>query len=117
MLSEIVTVLHVFSHDQISHQRTHDESEDSPRMRHEPGSCSRDGQPIRVDAPDHAEIPGDVEMPGEEFEVGANDETPNFQSVPDQPFDGNVVYRYLSSSSDEHHLLRSCLGTGMRVGT
>ena len=28
-----------------------------------------------------------------------------------------VVYLYLSSSSDEHHLLHSCLGTGMRVGT
>ena len=27
--------------------------------------------PIRVDAPDHAVIPGDVEMQGEEFEVGA----------------------------------------------
>ena len=29
----------------------------------------------------------------------------------------NVVYLYLSPSSDEHHLLHNCLGTGMRVGT
>ena len=29
-------------------------------------------------------IPGDVEMQGEEFEVGANDENPSFQRVPDQ---------------------------------
>ena len=29
----------------------------------------------------------------------------------------HVVYLYLSSSSDKHHLLHSCLGTGMRVGT
>ena len=28
-----------------------------------------------------------------------------------------MLYLYLSSSSDEHHLLHSCLGTGMRVGT
>ena len=28
----------------------------------------------------------------------------------------NVVYLCLSSSSDEHHLLHSCLGKGMRVG-
>ena len=28
-----------------------------------------------------------------------------------------MVYLYLSSSSNEHHLLHSCLGTGMRVGT
>ena len=72
-----------------SHQSTHDESEDSPRMRNEPGSSSRDGQPIRVDAPDHAVVPGDVEMPGEEFQVGANDENSNFQRVPDQPSDEN----------------------------
>ena len=81
-----------------SHQRTHDESEDSPRMRHEPGSCSRDGQPIRVDAPDHVVIPGDVEMPGEEFEVGANDENHNFQRVPDQPSDGNPQLQSPQSS-------------------
>ena len=61
-----------------------DESENSPRVRNEPGSFSRDGQPIRVDAPDHAVIPGYVEMQGEEFEVGANDENPNFQRVPDK---------------------------------
>ena len=45
-----------------SHQSAHDESENSPRVRNEPGSSSRDGQPIRVDAPDHAVIPGDVEI-------------------------------------------------------
>ena len=47
-------------------------------MHKEPGSFSRDGQPINVDAPDHAVIPGDVEMPGGEFEVGADDANPNF---------------------------------------
>ena len=31
-------------------------------------------------------------------------------------FLGHVVCLCLPSSSDEHHLLRSCLGTGMRVG-
>ena len=30
-------------------------------------------------------IPGDVELQGEEFEVGANDENPDFQRVPDRP--------------------------------
>ena len=45
--------------------------------------------PIPVDAPDHAVIPGDVEMQGEEFEVGANDENPNFQRVPDQHSEEN----------------------------
>ena len=44
-----------------SHQSAHDEPENSSRKRTEPGSSSRDGQPIRVDAPDHAVIPGDVE--------------------------------------------------------
>ena len=72
-----------------SHQSAHDESADSPRMQSEPGSSSRVGQPIQVDEPDHAVIPGDVDMQGEEFEVGANDENPNFQRVPDQPSDGN----------------------------
>ena len=66
-----------------SHQSAHDESENSPRVRNEPRSSSRDGQPIRVDAPDHAVIPGDVEIQGEEFEVGANDENSNFQRIPD----------------------------------
>ena len=51
-----------------SHQSTHEESVDSLRMDNEPGSFSRDGQPINVDAPDHAVIHGDVEMPGGEFE-------------------------------------------------
>ena len=36
--------------------------ENSPRMRNEGGSSSSDGQPTRVDAPDHAVIPDDVEM-------------------------------------------------------
>ena len=45
-----------------SHSSAHDESENSPRVRNVPGSSSRDGQPIRVDAPDHAVMPGDVEM-------------------------------------------------------
>ena len=36
-----------------SHQRAHDESENSPCMRNEPGSSSRDEQQS-VDAPDHA---------------------------------------------------------------
>ena len=47
-------------------------------MRNVPGSSSRVGQPIGVDAPDHAVIPGDVELPGEEFEVGANERIPIF---------------------------------------
>ena len=74
-----------------SHQSAHDESENSPRVQNEPGSSSRDGQPIRVDAPDHAVIPGDVEMQSEEFEVGANDENSNFQRVPDQPSDEKIL--------------------------
>ena len=69
------------------HQSAHDETENSSCMRNEPGSSFRDGQPIRVDAPDHAVMLGDVEMQGEEFEVGANDETPNFQRVPDELFE------------------------------
>ena len=72
-----------------SHQSAHDDSENSPRVRNEPGSSSRDGQPIRVDAPDHAVIPGDVEMQGEEFEVGANDKNSPFQRVPDHHSDEN----------------------------
>ena len=73
-----MAVLDGFSHDQI--QSAHAESADSPRTRNEPESSSRDGQPIRVDAPDHAVMSGDVEMPGEEFEVGANDENPHFST-------------------------------------
>ena len=65
-----------------SHQITHDESADSSRMHNESGSFSRDGPPIYVDAPDQAVIPGDVEMPGEEFDIGADDENPNFQRFP-----------------------------------
>ena len=44
---------------------------------------------FRVDSPAHAVITGDVEMPGEEFEIGADDENPNFQRVPDQLSDEN----------------------------
>ena len=58
-------------------------------MRNEIVSSSRDGQPIRVDSPTRAVITGDVEMPGEEFEIGADDENPNFQRVPDQLSDEN----------------------------
>ena len=85
MLFDLVTFGDVFSYDQI-HIRAHtmDESADSLRMRNEPGSSSRDGQPIRFDSSDHRVIPGDVEMPGGEFEVGANDENLNFHRVPDQ---------------------------------
>ena len=53
-------------------------------MHNRPGSSSRDGQPINVDAPDHAVIPGDVEMPGGELEVGTDDENPNLQCVPEE---------------------------------
>ena len=87
-----------------SHQSAHDESENSSRMRNEPGPSSRDGQPIRVDAPDHAVLPGDVEMQGEEFEVGANDENPNFQRVPVQPSDANPAVESQSSQSSEPRL-------------
>ena len=68
---DLVTVLDVFSHDQI-HIRAHTMSQQT-QLAHEMNQClfSRDGQPIRFDSPDHAVIPGDVEMPGEEFEVGA----------------------------------------------
>ena len=70
-------------------------------MRNEPGSSSRDGEPIRVDAPNHAVIPGDVEMRGEEFEVGANDENPNFQSVPDHLSEENPPVESQSPQSSE----------------
>ena len=73
-------------------------------MRNEPGSSSRDGQPIRVDAPDHAVIPGDVEMQGEEFEVGANDENYNFQRVPDHPSDEKPHVETQSPQSSEPRL-------------
>ena len=58
-------------------------------MHNEPGSSSRDGQPINVDAPDHAVIPGDLEMSSGEFEVGADDENPKFQCVPGQLSEDN----------------------------
>ena len=73
-------------------------------MRNEPGSSSRDGQPIRVDAPDHAVIPGDLEMQGEEFEVGANDENSNFQRVPDHPSDENTHVEPQSPQSSDPRL-------------
>ena len=73
-------------------------------MRNEPGSSSRDGQPIRVDAPDHAVIPGDLEMQGEEFEVGANDENSNFQRVPDHPSDENTHVEPQSPQSTDPRL-------------
>ena len=84
-----------------SHQSAHDESANSSRTQNEPGSSSRVGQPIQVDEPDHAVIPGDVEMQGEEFEVGANDENPNFQRVPDQPSDENPPVESKSLQSSE----------------
>ena len=87
-----------------SHQSALDESESSPRVRNEPGSSSRDGQPIRVDAPDHAVIQGDVEMQGEELEVGANDENPNFQRVPDHPSNENTHFEPQSPQSSESRL-------------
>ena len=67
-----------------SHQSTHDESADSPRMHTEPRSSSRDGQPINIDAPNHAVLHRDVEMPSGEFEVGADDENPDFQHLTEQ---------------------------------
>ena len=53
-------------------------------MHNEPGPSSRDGQPIHVDASDHVVLHRDVEMRSGEFEVGADDENPNFQRVPEQ---------------------------------
>ena len=52
-----------------SHQSTHEESADSPRMHNEPGPSSHDGLPINVDAPDHAVIPSDVEIPAESLRL------------------------------------------------
>ena len=73
-------------------------------MQNEPGSSSRVGQPIQVDEPDHAVIPGDVEMRREEFEVGANDGNPNFQRVTDQPFDEGPPVESQSRQSSEPRL-------------
>ena len=95
-----VTVLDGFSQHQI-HIKAHTMR---PRMRNEPGSSSRVGKPIRVDEPDHAVIPRDMEMQGEEFEVGANDENPNFQRVPDQPSDENPPVESQSPQSSESRL-------------
>ena len=116
-LSEILTVLHFvsvlfdcvivldgFLPQSDSHQSAHDESENLPLVRNEPRSSSRDVQPIRVDAPDHAVKPGDVEMQGEEFEVEANDENPNFQRVPDLPYDENPHVESHSPQSSEPRL-------------
>ena len=63
------------------------------RMHNEPGSSSRDGQPINVDAPDHAVVPKDAEMSSGEFDVGAEGEKPNLQPVPEQPIMENSVCR------------------------
>ena len=118
ILLEILSALHLvsmcsilrqfwtgFSHDQI-HIKAHTmESADSPRMQNEPGSSSRVGQPIQVDEPDHAVIPGDVEMQCVEFEVGANDENSNFQPAPDQPSDENPLVESQSPQSSEPQLL------------
>ena len=51
-------------------------------------------------------MPGDVEMQGEEFEVGANDENPNFQRVPDpdQPSEENPPVESQSPQSSEPRL-------------
>ena len=87
-----------------SHHCVHNESENSPRVRNESGFSSRDGQPNRVDAPDHAVIPVEVEMQGEEFEVGANDKNPNFQRVPDHPFDENPHVEPQSPHSSQSRL-------------
>ena len=73
-------------------------------MRNEPGSSSRDGQPIRVDAPDPAVISGDVETQVEEFEVGANDENPNLQRVPDHPSGENPHVKSQALQSSEPRL-------------
>ena len=59
---------------------------------------------IRVDAPDHAVIPGDVEMQFAEFAVEANDENPNFQRVPDHPSDENPHVESQSLQSSEPRL-------------
>ena len=80
-----------------SHQSALDESADSLRMQNEPESSSRVGQPIRVDEPD-------VEMQGEEFEVGANEQNPHFQRVPDQPSDENPPVESQSIQSSEPRL-------------
>ena len=64
-----------------SHHSTHDESTDSPRMRNERRSSSRNGQPNRVDAPDHAVILSDVEKPKKNSKLErASDENPNFST-------------------------------------
>ena len=87
-----------------SHQGAHDESENSPRVRNARGSSSRVGQPFRVYEQDHAVISGDVEKHGEEFEVGAYDKNPNFQRVPDQPYDENPHAESPSPQSSEPRL-------------
>ena len=106
VLFDFVIVLDGFFPQSDSHKSAHDESENSPRVRNEPGSSSRDGQPIRVDAPDHAVIPGDVEMQGEEFEVGANDENSNFQRVPDHPSEPRLPHprRRITSQQFERNV-------------
>ena len=75
-------------------------------MHNEPGSSSRDGQPTNVDAPDQVAFPRDVEMLSGEFEVGADDENPDFQRVPEQLSEGNpsVEPQLQSSQSSEPQL-------------
>ena len=72
-------------------------------MRNEPGS-SRDGQRIRVVAPDHAVKPRDVEMQHEELEVGANDENPNFQRVPNRPSEEHPLVEPQPPQSSDQRL-------------
>ena len=60
---------------------------------------------MNVDEPNHAVIPGDVVMPCEEFEVGADDENPKFQRVPEQLSEENpsVEPQLQSPQSSEPH--------------
>ena len=99
MLFDFVTVLDGFSHDQIR-IKAHTMSQQIYL------ACEMNqGLPSRVGQPkDLAVIPGDVEMQGEEFEVGVNDENPNFQHVPDQPSDENPSVESQSPQSSEPRL-------------
>ena len=58
-------------------------------MHNAPRSSSRDGQPINIYAPNHVVLPRDVDVPSGEFDVGADEENPSFQPVPDQPVEEN----------------------------
>ena len=75
-------------------------------MRNEPGSFSRDGQPIHVDVPDPAVIPSDVEMPGAEVVIGADDgkifeENPSVEPRYSRP---NSLSHSDHLNEDESHL-------------